>query len=77
MKLGNWKVRVVVEPIVPNLDEFYHQRNRDPRDLVDFVITKYLDDEYIAYVKVYKGHAKPELDRMLITEFNKYFRKGK
>jgi hypothetical protein len=67
---------IVVEPVLPELDVEYHHKDRDPEDLISYVIVEEVEDGTAHYRKFYKDNSPSQVDTISVREFNRWFRKG-
>ena len=75
-KIGNYEVKV--EPILPEIGFIYHHKDRDPEDMVDYVVPKKIEGNLVTYRKVYKDRSILSVDDIsTVSEFNKWYRKGR
>lgn len=77
MKFKIGRTQITIEPVPPEIGVQYHQKDRDERDLIEYVVPQEIVNGVVKYMEFYKDPSlRTQLDQMTITEFNKYFRKG-
>lgn len=74
--IGGWKV--VVEPNPPQVGVEYHHKDRDPNDMIEYVIPQKVEGGQVTYAKMYKDPSmRVSRETVTIQEFNKWFKKGR
>lgn len=55
----------------------YHHKDRDPDDMIAFVIPQWVEGGEVRYAKFYKDKKiRPQAETCPVAEFNQWFREG-
>ena len=79
MKIGKYIINARKEPEQPEIGMIYHHKDRDPHDMVSYVVPTRVDEfDLVEYRKVYKQEfgVPDTMDSATLVEFNQWFRKG-
>jgi hypothetical protein len=55
----------------------YHHKDRDPLDMIAFVVPQWVEEGMVQYAKFYKDPAtRARVEECSVAEFNQWFREG-